>query len=67
LDNGKKQQMTRSASYDAQPVWNKSGDAFLFFRIMNNKKQIWIRTLDSVNESPITPDNVLSRGAVWIN
>lgn len=63
----KQRQITNSTSYDAQPVWNQSGTAFVFFRILSNKKQIWVYDMSSGIEFPITPDTVLSRGAVWID
>jgi Tol biopolymer transport system component len=63
----KKRQVTNSKTYDGQPVWNKSGEIFVFFRISNNKKQIWLYHLDSGKETPLTLDAFLSRGAVWID
>lgn len=61
------QQITQSPGFDAQPSWAPDGKAFVFYRIANSKKQIWLKDLSTNQEYPITPDDVLSRSPAWIN
>jgi TolB protein len=61
----KKQQLTKTTGYDAQPSWNPTAKSFAFFRITGTKKQIWVHDLTSGEEYSITPDTVLSRSPAW--
>ncbi len=63
----KPQQITQSTGFDAQPSWAPDGKAFVFYRIADSKKQIWLKELSTNREYPITPDDVLSRSPAWIN